>query len=132
MEGMPSRVLVLDRRAGMQALSLWLLLLSILTHALIPTGSPLQRTAGSAFSATTSEVSLAPRRQLATDQAELRNGSRGSDEGAGSPEPETLSASAPAIVPPAIAPSGVVLRGFDFIGDPGGAAPFDARAPPLG
>lgn len=42
--------------------SLWLLLAAILTHALIPSESPLARTTGSAFSATTLDVSLAPRK----------------------------------------------------------------------
>lgn len=44
-------------------LSAWLLLLSILVHALVPVGSPLVRGWGSAFSAGTVDVSLAGSRK---------------------------------------------------------------------
>lgn len=44
-------------------MAFWLLLASILAHALLPVGSPLARTSGSAFSATTAEVALSPSRE---------------------------------------------------------------------
>lgn len=59
-------------------LSLWLLLVSIFVHALLPTGSPFHRAMGSAFSASTTDVSLKPTRkplreiltQLETDDSD--------------------------------------------------------------
>jgi hypothetical protein len=44
-------------------LSLWLLFVSIFVHALLPTGSPFHRATGSAFSASTTDVSLKPTRK---------------------------------------------------------------------
>ena len=44
-------------------LSLCLLLVSIFVHALLPTGSPFHRAMGSAFSASTTDVSLKPTRK---------------------------------------------------------------------
>lgn len=47
-----------------------LILSAILVHALLPVGSPLQRSTGSPFSATTVEVSIAPSRKNAQLEAE--------------------------------------------------------------
>jgi len=41
----------------------WLVMVAILAHALIPVGSPIQRTNGSAFSVSTVDVSIAPKRR---------------------------------------------------------------------
>ena len=49
-------------------MAFWLLLASILAHALLPVGSPLARTSGSAFSATTAEVALSPSRDEVLSQ----------------------------------------------------------------
>jgi len=43
--------------------TVWLLLATILVHALLPGGSPIRRTSGSAFSAATADVSLGPSRR---------------------------------------------------------------------
>lgn len=53
----------LVRRRGTRSILRWLVLATIFAHALLPVGSPLVRTSGSAFSATTAEVSLAPSRK---------------------------------------------------------------------
>jgi len=45
---------------------LWLLLATICVHALLPVGSPLARSSGSPFSATTIDVSIAPSRKTAS------------------------------------------------------------------
>lgn len=45
--------------------SLWILLATILGHALVPVGSPMARTAGSAFSASTADVALGTSRREA-------------------------------------------------------------------
>ena len=42
---------------------LWLILAAILAHAVVPVGSPLARTQGSAFSIATTDVSLAASRK---------------------------------------------------------------------
>jgi hypothetical protein len=62
--------------------SLWLLLVSIFVHALLPTGSPIHRATGSAFSASTTDVSLKPARKplreiLAQLEADDRDPSAG-------------------------------------------------------
>ena len=41
---------------------LWLALAIIFTHALVPTGSPLRKSSGSAFNPFTAEVALGPKR----------------------------------------------------------------------
>ncbi|TFI60091.1 hypothetical protein E2493_02265 [Sphingomonas parva] len=58
-----------DGVARTHGLALWLLLLSIFTHAFVPAGSPLHKISGSAFSAATAEVSLAPSRSPAAKKS---------------------------------------------------------------
>lgn len=115
-----------------QGLAFWLLFLSIFTHALVPAGSPLHRTSGSAFSATTAEVAIAPKRKpLAAKEVQPGAGDEGSLEGAGGADDPPLPLSGG--TPPAFRPSDpaqtlwptVSSRSLD-----GGAAPFSARAPP--
>ena len=125
--------LTLDRGwARMQMLTLWLLLGSIFAHALIPVGSPLKPTTGSAFSASTLEVALAPGRKPQFDkQVQLKAGegdARWPD--AGSPDAAILP-QLPALVPAAYdqtrpAPPRVVA-----LVDRAGAASFQPRAPPI-
>ena len=116
----------------MSVLTLWLLLASILFHALIPVGSPLEPTTGSAFSASTVEVALAPGRKPQLDkQVQLKAGegdARWLD--AGSRDAAILP-QLPAPVPAAHdrtlpAPPRVIA----FV-DRAGAASFQPRAPPL-
>jgi hypothetical protein len=115
-----------------QGLAAWLLLLSILTHALVPIGSPFQRTAGSAFSTATSDVAVTPKRQQrAFEENAIKGGGGQSEEqsrGSGDP-PAGLSVQLSTIQPqlertvvPSSVPHGLVPLG--------GAAPFSARAPP--
>lgn len=71
---MASRASSRDDKAWPGALAVWLLLLTILTHAVAPSGLPVQRITGSAFSPWTVEVSLAPARQaVAERQSQARS-----------------------------------------------------------
>lgn len=121
-----------DGKAWRQGLAFWLLLLSIFTHAIVPAGSPLHRTPGSAFSATTAEVAIAPKRKSsASEPAQAGASDEGDSNGsgaAGDPPVQSLGAAAlpawsaePATGPWAAIPS---RRAVD------GAAAFSARAPP--
>lgn len=68
----------------MSGAALWLLLLSIFTHALAPSAALVPGTAGSAFSVSTGDVSLAPVSPLALQKsARLRADSGGGDDGDG-------------------------------------------------
>jgi len=49
-------------RTLLYTLCLWLSFATVLGHALVPVGSPLAKRAGSAFSTSTSDVSLGPSR----------------------------------------------------------------------
>ncbi len=63
---------------------LWLLLATIATHAVLPSGSPLARTAGSAFSATTIDVTLTPQRKgILKESHRLEPETAGSGSGSG-------------------------------------------------
>ena len=110
-----------------QGPALWLLLLSILAHAFVPPASPVQRAAaGSAFSVSTAEVSLAPRRAGLSAKRHLQEdndwASAGGDADDGSFAAEPLvPASFEALAPFTPAESWPAS---------GGAAPFSARAPP--
>ena len=120
-----------DRRTRTRGLSYWLLLLSILVHGLIPAGSPLEASRGSAFSAWTADVSTAPRPQvLGLKQAQLSSsddrGGRG-DDPADTPH-AILPPSLPRLQPPAGASE--TERPAAVGAGAAGAASFDARAPP--
>jgi hypothetical protein len=122
---------IVDAKPGARAMALWLLLLSIFTHAVLPAGSPVQGRPGSAFSASTADVSLAPtRRSLAGDQFQLGTADDESSKGSAPPDPAILSGAFTA------APAGQAAPAPEFPpeapaapGD-GGAASFEARAPP--
>jgi len=92
------------------------LLLTILGHALVPIGSPLARTTGSAFSASTADVSLgAARREARVAAAQAL-------------EPP-IPAPAPVAPIAAGAPSPWTVEA-DRSDRPAGSQPFDARGPP--
>lgn len=113
-------------------LAYWLLLLSIFTHAVIPVGFPLQRTAGSAFSAATADVSLVPtRKSFRTEEGQLATGGKASRDGNAPSGDGAITAASAALVGPALHALGPapVLPASD--GPSGGAAPFKARGPPL-
>lgn len=129
---MMHRASVHDGKAWRQGLAFWFLLLSIFTHAVVPTGSPLQRISGSAFSATTAEVAIAPKRKtIGTEQAEVGGRVEGSSHGAGTGEPPSLHLAHESLSPRMAAQGTPPLIGAVSARIPhGGAAPFSARAPP--
>lgn len=92
------------------------LLLTVLGHALIPVGSPLARTTGSAFSASTADVSLGAARREAGVAAEQAL------------EPPRPALAAIETVTRGVAPHWAV--GTDRRGRPAAFQPFDARGPP--
>ena len=100
------------------ALSLWILLATILGHALMPVGSPMARAAGSAFSASTADVALGTSRREAVSKM-----------GEALEPPARISGPAGALIAWAIAPGWT----RDAPARPylhSGAQPFDARGPP--
>ena len=113
--------------------ALWLLFATIFAHALLPVDSPMSRTFGSAFSATTLDVSLAPVRSEASDL--LVQHEAGSNTGLGGPDP-TLSPAAVVAVP-ASAPvfardlAAPRLAGPELPWPRAGSRPYSPRAPPL-
>lgn len=122
----------MDRKLQAGLLPLWLLLLSIFTHALVPAESPLQRTSGSAFAASTAEVSLAPQRK--SRETEQARAGTGGDAELQSANPGDDPPIAP--LPPA-APARFEFGLSSPAGSPqpapaaaNGAAAFQARAPP--
>jgi hypothetical protein len=129
---MVHRVSVNEGKAWRQGLALWLLLLSIFTHAVVPAGSPLVRTSGSAFSATTAEVAIPPKRNMPADeQAAPGGGSEGSSEGAGyGDDPSKGLSVRAASVPWPAERTEPPYPAYPNRTQEGGAAPFSARAPP--
>lgn len=122
---------VAQRRRPLAAL--WLVLAAIFAHALLPVGSPLARASGSAFSATTPDVSLAPARSGA--HAFLAAGEGGSSTGLGGSDPPretaaTLPAAAFRLKPqPGAAPPPPAAP--DLPRRPAQTQPYASRAPPL-
>jgi hypothetical protein len=111
-------------------LSLWFVVATILAHALLPISSPLVRVSGSAFSASTYEVSIAPGRRdkavdhftRAGDGRHEASGSAGGDDVAALPVAAPMSGLSQA-------PAGYSAR--PDLQLPGrNAAGFRARAPP--
>lgn len=110
---------------------LWLSIATALGHAVAPVGSPLTRTSGSAFSASTTDVALGPSRLgAATARPSLATDDNDGSAASGDAPLVGFQIAAPAIPPAA---------GLPF--SPGPAAPvpsfprsegFDARAPPRG
>lgn len=118
-------------QAWRQGLAFWLLLLSILTHAVVPAGSPLQRISGSAFSATTAEVAIAPKRKsAASEQVNSGLSDEGRSEGAGAEDPPLLPSAAPASTSWTARFETGPWPVVPFRPSEGGAAAFSARAPP--
>lgn len=114
-------------------IALWLILAAIFAHALLPVGSPMARIPGSAFSAATIDVALAPSRGgAAAFQAPKLNGP---EPGLGGFDPT----GSPAAIPPAVAlgsesalaaapapPSAPDLRSASVR-----TRPYAPRAPPI-
>lgn len=121
-----------DGRLLNRALATWLLLLSIFTHAFVPLGATVQAASGSAFAASTAEVSLAPRRLSLPGKAQAQLRAR---EDGGSAGPSGDTPGFPLPFAPAIPPAGSSLVAAPFPAAPvrapaPSASPFSARAPP--
>lgn len=105
------------------------MLAAILAHAMLPTGSALQRSAGSAFSVTTSEVTTIPRRDRSRPRAETEwpDGATASAAGASS---QALAPAIPAVADP---PPQTAERHRHAVPLPPESRPhafFQSRAPP--
>ena len=111
--------------------ALWLLLVSVLTHVLVPGGSLVQRHSGSALSASSADLAvISPRGPQATRKSQA---SGLDDEGLTDPfDPEDLQATFAAaenlFPPPLIRPADEYASFASLSG--GGAAAFQPRAPP--
>lgn len=118
------------RRTWLFSLCLWLSLATVLGHALSPVSSPLTPKSGSAFSASTSDVSLgAPRAGI---HAKLKRGQAADEEESGPPD-----LSAPLLLAEAPVLQARAPRGNSFSSVPASIPPpfgpgggFNARAPP--
>ena len=118
--------LTLAPRSWTHSVFLLLALVIIFAHALAPSGSPLQRSSGSAFNPFTAEVSLVPKRSaaLGRDSDDRRVTSKGSNQPDGGPadvalafspfalRPRSLGGAAPFPTPDSIAPGRLSSRGF--------------------
>ena len=123
-----------DGKARRQGLALWLLLLSIFTHAFVPLGSPLDRSAGSAFSISTGDVSLAAKKRapLKTRQAQIRSVDDAGPDGSGETEHGSVPVSAgQRLANDAVQSAGHVAWPEGVLVSRGCAASFSARAPPV-
>ncbi|HTU10780.1 MAG TPA: hypothetical protein VMG08_07750 [Allosphingosinicella sp.] len=119
------------RRTWLFTLCLWLSLATVLGHALAPIGSPLAQKSGSAFSASTWDVSLAaPRAGL---NAKLKRGQAAPDDelqnGPDLPGPGLLAA-APSLPEPAPGRPAFAFLSQDAAAPFGPGGGFHARAPP--
>ena len=132
MDPMSPQATALDGKAWRQGLAFWLLLLSIFTHAVVPAGAPLHRTPGSAFSATTAEVAIAPERNsAATGQAQPGAGDEGDSKGSGASDDPPFTSFAAGV--PSLRLAEAATISWPALPTPrlgGGAASFSARAPP--
>ena len=129
---MPAQVVApLRDGALLRGLTLWFLLLSIFTHALVPMGAPLQRITGSAFSASTADVSLAPSRQSLAKQLALAKASDDqAPDGAGLDDPTVALPSQVAVFAAHHHRSTARAMVHPALASDGGAAAFEPRAPP--
>jgi hypothetical protein len=113
-------------------MTLWLVMAAIFTHALLPTGSPVQRSAGSAFSASTIDVTTIPRRDADTQDPRLEGAG---DARAGTAPPDRPSEAfvvLPAAVSARLPRIGLdFARLLDFPEHQLQASPYRARGPPL-
>ena len=119
------------RAESASKVALWLLLLSVLTHVLVPGGSLVQRHSGSALSASSADLALvSPRGHQATRKSQA---SDPDEEGLADPfDPEDLQATFAAaenlFPPPLIRPADEYASFASLSG--GGAAAYQPRAPP--
>ena len=122
--------MALARRTWLFTLCLWLSLATVLGHALAPIASPLAPKSGSAFSASTWEVSLGPVR--AGVNARLKQAQGAPDDEGGPPDPATpvLLAAVPTLPAqpqgPATYSASQSIAATPF----GSDGHFHARAPP--
>lgn len=116
------------RRTWLFSLCLWLSLATVLGHALAPIGSPLSPKSGSAFSASTWDVSLAaPRAGL---NAKLKRAAWPAEDDGPAGSTPLLAAAAPELTLPAeaVPPAFASAEPPPLL--PRTRSGFDARAPP--
>ncbi len=127
---MVAKAVQIDGQVQKQGFALWLLLLAIFTHALLPGDSPLQRTTGSAFDSSTIDVALAPTRNaLAEEPLQVRSGKNGTADGgfdSGSSALVPFSAALPAAPAPTTSHAASQSNPKTL----SGSAWFNPRAPP--
>lgn len=115
-------------RTWLHLACLWLSLAMVLGHALAPVGSPLARSAGSAFSASTSDVALG---SVRAGLAKAKRTAIADDDAGASGGLDFLffAANTPALQPPAFG-AAPTLRSADLPPSFPRAHGFHARAPP--
>jgi hypothetical protein len=113
---------------------LWLALATVLAHAVIPIGSPIARQSGSAFSMSTSDVALTPKRRTVPGESRRLLKAGASEAEFASTGTIDHSAPRPALAdPPEVAASSgrrLTSAGADPRERRTGAG-FHARAPPI-
>jgi hypothetical protein len=122
--------LAFARRTWLFSLCLWLSLATVLGHALSPIGSPLSPRSGSAFSASTWDVSLGAGRTGIN--AKLKRGQTGSgdDNGPADPPDPLLAAAALSLPAPVHIPA-PLAETYAYAPAPfGPGGGLHARAPP--
>lgn len=122
-----------QKRQQPPLIALWLVLATIFAHALLPAGSPMSRTFGSAFSATTLEVALAPARSEASTL--LVRQEVGSNAGLGGPDPALSPVGAPVAKDSSFALARELATARpsapELLQRPAHSQPYAPRAPPL-
>ncbi|WP_129792928.1 hypothetical protein [Sphingosinicella sp. CPCC 101087] len=114
---------------------LWLALATVLAHAVIPIGSPIARQSGSAFSISTSDVALTPKRNSVPGKSRrlLQPGKSDGTFASAEARAHLATWSAPAEIPRFAGSSG--LRRAPAVAsahERRAGAIFQARAPPVG
>jgi hypothetical protein len=110
---------------------LWLSAFTVAAHAVAPVGSPIAKRSGSAFSASTFEVSLIPTRAWpAKAMPVLDAGPGGNDSAGANPGPSAILAALPLTVATAVSAQRVEGLPRDPFPPSLARAGFRARAPP--
>ena len=134
MHSMRQRQTATSREAERQSptmAALWLILATIFAQALLPVGSPMARASGSAFSASTSEVSLAPARGASAFFVQQEGGSS-AGLGGGDPAdpPAAILPSRPYALASARAATPPLPTAPELSRRPAKSQPYAPRAPP--
>ena len=122
------------RRHRTYLICFWLSLVTVFTHAVLPLGSPLARSAGSAFSAFTADVSLVPSRRGQSGKLKKQLSMAAEDSLSATSIEVDPSAGLPSIAPRGLdepRPSGVVRTTVGTVYLLHIPVGFQSRAPPL-